>query len=353
LSEAETRNYINHRLKIAGAKRELFTADAVRDIFLFSAGYPRLINIICDHALLTGYAAGLKSINKRIIQECVRELQIPIDQGLDSAGGGRENKALPAEAAASLRNKPSYIMRIGVAALIGFLVLSGIYFFAGQKSGNEPRWSMEEIAPQQYKGPSPQEMKDGHNAGVQVSEPKEVVTNEDPPLSDGPLNEPIASSAKEYASTTENPRPADENAAEIQVQQPALPAENQGKTVTGEIQAAPPLPEGKIFIYFKHNSNELPDQAYEMLNRVADIMLNRPTATIDIKGYTDSTGSRAYNESVSEFRANTIKIFLVGKGVDPSKIKTAGLGPANPIASNKTEEGRRRNRRVELEVKGK
>jgi outer membrane protein OmpA-like peptidoglycan-associated protein len=79
-------------------------------------------------------------------------------------------------------------------------------------------------------------------------------------------------------------------------------------------------------------------------------MLSNPASTIEVKGYTDSTGSYSYNVSVSEFRANTIKIFLVGKGLDPSKIKTVGLGPENPIASNKTEEGRRKNRRVELEL---
>ena len=79
-------------------------------------------------------------------------------------------------------------------------------------------------------------------------------------------------------------------------------------------------------------------------------MLNNPTSTIDINGYTDSTGNYNYNMSVSEFRANTIKIYLVGKGVEPAKIKTAGLGPENPIATNETEEGRRKNRRVEIEL---
>ncbi len=57
--------------------------------------------------------------------------------------------------------------------------------------------------------------------------------------------------------------------------------------------------------------------------------------------------------SVSEFRANIIKSYLVGKGVEPSRISAAGMGPQNPIASNETAEGRSFNRRVEIEFNKK
>ncbi|MDP4979778.1 MAG: OmpA family protein, partial [Desulfobacterales bacterium] len=114
-------------------------------------------------------------------------------------------------------------------------------------------------------------------------------------------------------------------------------------------QAAPVL-ERKIIIYFKRNSNELPDESYQTLNRIADFMQHSTPARISIKGYTDSTGDYSYNVSVSRFRANTIKTYLVGKGVDPDNIKADGLGPENPIATNNTAEGRRKNRRVEIEL---
>ena len=73
LSENETLAYIKHRLKVAGTEKNIFTQNAVRDIYHFSKGYPRLINTICDHALLTGYARDLKKITPDVIQECAQQ----------------------------------------------------------------------------------------------------------------------------------------------------------------------------------------------------------------------------------------------------------------------------------------
>jgi type II secretory pathway predicted ATPase ExeA/tetratricopeptide (TPR) repeat protein len=70
LSENETLAYIKHRLKVAGTEKSIFTQDAVREIYHFSKGYPRLINTICDHALLTGYARNLEKIIPDVIMEC-------------------------------------------------------------------------------------------------------------------------------------------------------------------------------------------------------------------------------------------------------------------------------------------
>lgn len=115
------------------------------------------------------------------------------------------------------------------------------------------------------------------------------------------------------------------------------------------------LPEGfpfadrKVIIHFQHNSNEIPDEAYETLNRIANFMIGNSATKINIKGYTDSSGPSSYNTMVSELRANTIKNYLIAKGVAPGNMTTFGLGPQEFIASNETDEGRRLNRRVEIE----
>ena len=83
LSENETLAYIKHRLKVAGTEKNIFTQDAVREIYHFSKGYPRLINTICDHALLTGYVRGFKKITPDFITECAHQF--------DSIGETRNN----------------------------------------------------------------------------------------------------------------------------------------------------------------------------------------------------------------------------------------------------------------------
>jgi type II secretory pathway predicted ATPase ExeA/tetratricopeptide (TPR) repeat protein len=73
LSENETLAYIKHRLKVAGNEKNIFTQNAVQEIYHFSKGYPRLINTICDHALLTGYVRELIKITPDVIQECAQQ----------------------------------------------------------------------------------------------------------------------------------------------------------------------------------------------------------------------------------------------------------------------------------------
>jgi len=69
-------------------------------------------------------------------------------------------------------------------------------------------------------------------------------------------------------------------------------------------------------------------------------------------GHTDSIGSDAYNQKLSVRRSESVKAYLVSKGVEPNRIYTEGKGEKQPVASNKTKEGRQKNRRVEIEVIG-
>ena len=87
------------------------------------------------------------------------------------------------------------------------------------------------------------------------------------------------------------------------------------------------------------------------LDQVAAIIFNNPQMNVALNGYTDSHGPPSYNKVVSENRANMVKIYLVGKGVEPSKITAVGYGAQNFLASNNTREGRQFNRRVEIEFK--
>lgn len=86
----------------------------------------------------------------------------------------------------------------------------------------------------------------------------------------------------------------------------------------------------------------------ELSSKVGDINLEVIVAV----GHTDSVGSDAYNQKLSERRAEAVKAYLVSKGIDKSRVYTEGKGEKQPVADNKTREGRAQNRRVEIEVVG-
>ncbi|MFA5060469.1 MAG: AAA family ATPase [Candidatus Omnitrophota bacterium] len=75
LAKAELKNYITHRLNVAGASRELtFTPEAVEEIYLYSSGTPRLVNILCDRALLAGFVGETFTIDYHMVKKCIEEV---------------------------------------------------------------------------------------------------------------------------------------------------------------------------------------------------------------------------------------------------------------------------------------
>ena len=104
-----------------------------------------------------------------------------------------------------------------------------------------------------------------------------------------------------------------------------------------------------LFDTAKHTLRPL---AREKLAKISGIVLAYPTLTLGIEGNTDSVGSDAYNQGLSERRAEAVRSYLAQQGVPESSMTAKGLGEAQPIASNRTAEGRQQNRRVELIVSG-
>ncbi len=86
------------------------------------------------------------------------------------------------------------------------------------------------------------------------------------------------------------------------------------------------------------------------LQGVADLVGDKPGATTEVQGHTDSTGSAEFNQSLSERRAAAVADWLAGHGVDRGTLTTIGYGSTRPVADNATAEGRQANRRVEIIV---
>jgi OOP family OmpA-OmpF porin len=79
-------------------------------------------------------------------------------------------------------------------------------------------------------------------------------------------------------------------------------------------------------------------------------ILSGSSAPVSVEGHTDWIGSDAYNQGLSERRANAVQAYLIEQGISPSRLSTSGYGESRPISSNETREGRALNRRVELHV---
>lgn len=104
-------------------------------------------------------------------------------------------------------------------------------------------------------------------------------------------------------------------------------------------------------VTFSSGSADLNAGFMPVLNDVATILNQYPSTYIDVVGYADSQGSDAYNLDLSNRRANAVAGYLVGQKVKAERIYVAGMGEANPIATNTTPEGRAQNRRVEITLR--
>ena len=104
--------------------------------------------------------------------------------------------------------------------------------------------------------------------------------------------------------------------------------------------------------FFDFDKSTLKPEGRQLLQQVAQQASTIDLETIIAVGHTDSIGTEQYNQKVSARRAASVKAYLVSLGIDPNRIYTEGKGELQPIASNKTKEGRAQNRRVEIEIVG-
>lgn len=316
LTKSETEQYIMHRLKIAGRDHEIFTRRAVKEIYHASKGYPRVINVICDQALLTGYAGSATKITPRIVRECARERMLP---GENLKAGHRKTGRNNNQNKKFARRKVVYSCLVIPVFLSGFIMISGNHtdYLANIKSFYGPLIKRVQI-----------DSRIQNTGRVDIPEIAR--------------NRPSSTIPKKQ----EHNRPksdADHRSKSITTAQEQSNKQNNSDQLLF-------LQNRDITIPFDYNSNEVPVEAYGKLDRFAEFMIRNPYIKTVIKGYTDTLGSYTYNVRLSRFRANVVASYLVGKGVDPGRISIVGLGEKDPVRPNTTAEGCAANRRVEIQI---
>jgi general secretion pathway protein A len=396
LTIEETGEYIQHRLRIAGTKEKLFNASAVKAIYNFSEGFPRKINVICDHCLMSGYAEDQKIITSSIVKESAKDLQVPerkrekkqesqfIAQQPDTLMSVSPEKAYDQSAQAQFSqqgkaNKTSltwptsgllFIMVVLISFGFIFLYLTNTTY----KEALTYFASIREKIDMSTLVPSGENIPPGENIQPEPKDktvlPEKNNISKALPSSETPLpakaNIPVEKN-EQTASISGSPGEMNHEAEEISgtgekgleaVKPESVPVQaathslSPKKDSVEETLENPnlPLPKEPLVIRFKYDSNLFSVADIARMKEFARVLATHPEAIINITGYTDSIGDEGYNRKLSEFRANMVKSFLMGQNLPPEKIRTQGLGNQNPIDRNDTAQGRNMNRRVEISV---
>ncbi|GAB6097820.1 hypothetical protein JCM14469_40740 [Desulfatiferula olefinivorans] len=351
LTEKETGDYIRHRLKVAGCQKNIFSFVAIHEIHKFSGGYPRLINIVCDIALLTGYVKEVKKIGPEIVRESIESLNIEshtrekIDErNLQTAQVEVEDTPVQATVAhpvvdprvSERGQRKNGRHRAAMLYIILLLAVGAAYFLY---SGD----ALEML--NRYR---PLDKKD--HASLAAPAP--------------PAPAPVIPAPPEPASPSSALSEASSSGPSAAEQKQVFPLLEDGSATVSDASAPPTdtaltdealsldshFENNRLLLEYKHNSNEFSDDGFKVLEKLARFMRMNPDVFVLVIGYSDDMGNYSYNVNLSLFRANIVKSYLVGKGIDVSRIRVTGLGPENPRASNSTPEGRRMNRRVEIEI---
>jgi general secretion pathway protein A len=316
LTPDETKEYVQHRLRLAGARQEIFTLASIKEVNAFSSGYPRLINAVCDRALLTGYVRKMKTISPAVVRECARELTLP----------GEIRGGIPRREPRVTKRSPfASALRLAVYGVLLFAVAGYVLSGLGWRSG---LWAGLKNYTSGLKG------RIEHLLWAPNSQGK------DRPVDGKMVRVPAVSRP-----SAQNGSPA--SPAEGLKSIPHLPNRGEGMTA-GEVELPDPFGGSKVVIAFESDTVTLSGRALAKLDEVAQYMRQKPELVIAIRGYTDSHGNAKYNKTVSEFRAMVVRTYLTGKGISLQRMRTAGLGGANPVMPNTTAAGRRANRRVEI-----
>ncbi len=386
LTPDETGEYIRHRLTIAGATYPIFHEEALQEVYLYSGGFPRRINVICDHCLLSGYVKEKKTIDGSIVRECANELRIPASVKNKDINGFTvsEPKVLPIAPANDLvlnkapeiKNKKTPHTRFFLKFIICLFIAFFVVFFSFPDQFKEQIFfinkNIQKIRHQLFQP-------DLDSSALLVEEgEKQIVkdkkADDNPPISlnkeqGGKIEIPIARNEvqiegrklKDQGSvekTKKETLPSEKlhPIAEEVTQADTTQTDNIIKVESGikvEDKKVLPLPTEKLVVRFKYDNNDFTEEGLDKLTDFTDILVMHPDAKILITGYTDAEGYEKYNIKLSEFRANIIRSYFLGKGIRPDQIEVLGSGSKNPIETNDTAWGRMMNRRVEIQVKKK
>ncbi len=127
----------------------------------------------------------------------------------------------------------------------------------------------------------------------------------------------------------------------LEVKASLLPAEEMKKELDAKGHVA-------LYINFDFNKADLKADSKPIIDQIVKLLTNNPSLNLTVEGHTDNVGTPAYNERLSDLRAKSVVAALTAQGIETRRLKALGYGQSKPVADNSTDEGRAKNRRVEL-----
>ncbi len=352
LTEIEVFSYIRHRLRVAGTAKMIFTPDAVREIYLQTRGYPRLINILCDRALVNGFSEARRVIETGIVKESALDLKITIGRDKPKTKDQPKKEKSPkpdGSVEIPFNSSREITFTLKRFAYINLFLIPGvlIYLFSDPLSENLQHLKNSQIATRITDWFQRTASDNARVDKPAVIEPGNALT----PKKQSAELYPAAMAKSQRSQTAHQREPTRAPADVLKktgIGGTAETSDQAGRT------AGPPIAstgnKESFVVYFDHSSDAIPPQSLEVLNRITGIFFKSPGKDITVKGYTDSFGNENYEKYMSVERAIQVKKFFVSKGIPASSLNVYGMGSEDPGGIDTTDAERQKSRRVEIEV---
>jgi general secretion pathway protein A len=336
LSERETKDYIQHRLKVAGSTRKIFADNAIPAIYSFSHGCPRLINMMCEKALLTGYVRELNTITEATIRECGKQLRLH-----DANSPEHFSKpALRSRVAFSVVGKTfAYCVLLFLLAIAGYKAYSLDYSqyitHINEVYGRIYRGLARNIS--NFETPKKDNAKTSTVNGKSSSENtrrgtdgrSEAVTGTtgELPQADSQSQGIALTKRKEETSpagrlgerTNDHSSPVSSEAV-ASAPGRSRPALKSGDKRTGA--KASPFPGIKLVVPFTHDFRGLSPATLRMLDKIASVAVRNPKTSLLLRVYPGSGADSGKINDRAKKQTASVKQYFIEKKISGSRITT-------------------------------
>lgn len=325
LTEPETRDYVHHRIRACGAREELFDPDALRGIHRLAAGLPRVVNLLCDRALLSGYLVGTRRVDAELVRRSAEELGL---------APPRPQERLEPVVRAPAARTPG-IRRYAAGAAAGLAAVSGVWLGTGpfgrhdlpmppavhatlpavseapaEQPTPEPT-DPADTAPEPKRSEKPPRPALEVEASLQPAahpEPSPPATSPEPP--DDPTSIAMVPEARTPVAgppaEASEPSPRPETAVRTALPPASLPS---SAAAAAPVRPKPPAEAPRAFrIAFRPRSAEIEPASYASLRELARALRSHPGARLTVQAAAEP--SSRYAEKLHEFRISAVRSYL-------------------------------------------